>query len=453
METFAGTDSSANLFRTGLEIWKDVEVTETQIRCWIMPLDADASRVEAASSSGILVQRSVVDELGHLDAVDPGRQMIPVSDYRHREPFVIFRDDFPSWHAAIEPASAIIDCFRLDNKSLSWLAGFGIVLLELVRFCRSRSRLISNLGFVAGPILTGDCAKKDSAVEMHSVADALELKNEVFIFPDRLDIPTAILDVQPPFLGHGVPRFTSRVDFPSLQILTVEDGFSVDRFELQIADFQRLASESFQSDGQRRIRHGQHFRVSISFFLVPHGDFESHYVGFFLGRVFTLDVRLYPSFLGSIGFANEGREDGASFGIPDVETSARVIVVPLDGQVELVKLGVVHGNGRNGLRIGFLPTLFGLGVFFITSENENTLFDFDVSFGGPTVGRFAVEKEKPSVGSFFLGKLVVLGTRQGWEGRQREGTYQQRHRTSHGVSTPVKRNECDFVLVTAIGVS
>ena len=87
----------------------DADVAETQVRRRIVSLDADVPRFAAIADAGVVAGRADIGPIDPLDAVHPGREMIPVGGDGQREPFAVLRDLAPGRNSPIDCAGAEVD--------------------------------------------------------------------------------------------------------------------------------------------------------------------------------------------------------------------------------------------------------------------------------------------------------------------------------------------------------
>src|SRR4029077_16514329 len=99
---------------------------------------------------------------------------------------------------------------------------------------------IADLRFIALLIKPRDAAEKAAAVEVLPIADALQLQDEVGKLLRRLQIATAVLDVQPAFLRDRIfrPIAFALVDLPAIEVLAVEQRLQSGRTQTRIVNLQ-----------------------------------------------------------------------------------------------------------------------------------------------------------------------------------------------------------------------
>src|SRR6185369_4118044 len=94
---------------------------------------------------------------------------------------------------------------------------FNLVFLGL------RQELVVDLRFVAVLIFAVPATKEDAAVEMLAVGFAFELKDEVLVLVDGLQIAWAVLDVDRA-IDDGKLRFLAGELLPAGEVFVIEEG-------------------------------------------------------------------------------------------------------------------------------------------------------------------------------------------------------------------------------------
>src|SRR5262249_14213156 len=124
---------------------------------------------------------------------------------------------------------------------------FWIIILDGVLVGRLLGELIVNLGLVSLLIFARLAAKEDAAIEVLSIADAIQLQDEIVPLADRLQIAGAVFDVEPAFLGDTEGRFPAGEFFPAGEVFAVEEGLGADWLEPDVAEDNAVASESYMA--------------------------------------------------------------------------------------------------------------------------------------------------------------------------------------------------------------
>src|SRR6266849_2197885 len=101
-----------------------------------MPLKADRAFPEFAAVAGIVVRRTIVDPVHHLNPVYPGRDVVAPGDDGHGEPLVVFGYLEAGRYAAINGAGAVVDRGVIGLFLAEELVGVGVVFLDRVLFRR-----------------------------------------------------------------------------------------------------------------------------------------------------------------------------------------------------------------------------------------------------------------------------------------------------------------------------
>src|SRR5262245_34033695 len=99
-----------------LPCWQlsNANIAEAQISGRIMSLKADGTFPQLAAAAGIVVERTIICPVRHLDAIDPHGEMIPVGNNGHGEPFLILRHLKTCRLAAVDRTSAVVHGSVLD---------------------------------------------------------------------------------------------------------------------------------------------------------------------------------------------------------------------------------------------------------------------------------------------------------------------------------------------------
>src|SRR5438132_11373336 len=130
----------------------NTNISEAQIRCPVVPLQADRTFFQFAILAGVLADGPGVREVCRLKTVDPDSQLFSLGNDGHRKPLVVAGDDLAGRLAVVNASRAVVDWLR-----------------AVIPF-----PLVADLRLVAAPELPWNATEEDAAIEVFAIGEAIE---------------------------------------------------------------------------------------------------------------------------------------------------------------------------------------------------------------------------------------------------------------------------------------